>query len=76
MSPRRTGTLCGNVVEYFAMPPSSDPRAPRPRPRRDPFHVPHRKNAAEWVMWLALLPLVPLAHLIERVRGSGERKHG
>ena len=28
----------------------------------------HRNNAAEWVMWAALLPLVPVAWLIERVR--------
>jgi hypothetical protein len=28
----------------------------------------HRKNAAEWIMWVALLPLVPVAWMIERVR--------
>ena len=32
-----------------------------------PAVVPHRKNAAEWVMWLALLPLVPIAWLIDRI---------
>jgi hypothetical protein len=26
----------------------------------------HRNNAAEWVIWAALLPLVPVAWLIER----------
>jgi hypothetical protein len=43
------------------------------RDRRDLYHVPHRKNAAEWVMWFALLPLVPLAHVLERLRNSSER---
>jgi hypothetical protein len=28
----------------------------------------HRKNAAEWVMWAALLLFVPVAWLIERCR--------
>jgi hypothetical protein len=28
----------------------------------------HRNNAAEWVMWAALLPLLPLARVIERMR--------
>jgi hypothetical protein len=28
----------------------------------------HRNNAAEWVMWAALLPLVPIAWAIERLR--------
>jgi hypothetical protein len=57
---------------------STPSASPTPRPR-DPYHVPHRKNAAEWVMWVALLPLVPLALLVERVRrraaGRGQR-HG
>jgi len=42
--------------------------SPEPLLARDPYHVPHRKNAAEWAMWVALLPLVPLAHLLERSR--------
>jgi len=37
--------------------------------QRDPYFVPHRKNAAEWVMWAAVIPLVAAARLIERVRG-------
>ena len=32
----------------------------------DPFAIPHRKNAAEWLLWLMLLPLVPIARLIDR----------
>jgi hypothetical protein len=36
----------------------------------------HRKNAAEWVMWTALLPLVPFAWLIERWRERKETRHG
>ena len=28
----------------------------------------HRNNAAEWVIWTALLPLVPIAWMIEKVR--------
>jgi hypothetical protein len=28
----------------------------------------HRKNAAEWAMYVALLPLVPIAWILERVR--------
>ena len=52
------------------------PAAP-PAPLPDPYHVPHRKNAAEWVMWLALRPLVPIARLIERVRRPAkETPHG
>ena len=32
---------------------------------------------AEWVMWLALRPLVPLARLVERIRAAGrEGGHG
>jgi hypothetical protein len=27
----------------------------------------HRKNAAEWVMYVALLPLVPIAALVRRI---------
>ena len=42
----------------------------------DPYHVPHRKNAAEWVMWLALRPFVPVARLIERVRTIRGPRHG
>jgi hypothetical protein len=30
--------------------------------------VHHRKNAAEWVMYAALLPLVPLAWLLDRLK--------
>ena len=30
----------------------------------------HRNNAAEWLMWAALLPLVPIAWLIEKLRRS------
>jgi hypothetical protein len=55
------------------MPTSRDDH---PRASRDPYHVPHRKNAAEWVMWLALLPLVPIAHLLARVRNTREHRHG
>jgi hypothetical protein len=53
--------------------------APDPRARaapRDPYHVPHRKNAAEWVMWLALRPLVPVVRLIGRLRTRKEHRHG
>ena len=42
----------------------------------DPYHIPHRKNAAEWVMWVALRPLVPVARLVERVRSAKEGRHG
>jgi hypothetical protein len=41
---------------------------PAPGPKTDPYHVPHRKNAAEWVMWFCLLPLVPVARAIEALR--------
>jgi hypothetical protein len=43
---------------------------------RDPYHIPHRKNAAEWMMWAVLLPLVPFAHLLERLHGARGRRHG
>lgn len=29
----------------------------------------HRKNAAEWVMWALLVPLVPIAWAIEKFKG-------
>ena len=32
----------------------------------------HRKNAAEWVMWAVLLPLVPVMWAIERLRRARE----
>ena len=41
-----------------------------------PAVVPHRKNAAEWVMWIALRPLVPVARLIERLRARKDHRHG
>ena len=28
----------------------------------------HRKNAAEWVMYVALLPVVPIVWIVQRVR--------
>ena len=28
----------------------------------------HRNNAAEWVMWAVLLPLVPVAWVIQKIR--------
>lgn len=28
----------------------------------------HRKNAAEWILWTLLLPLVPIVWTIERWR--------
>jgi len=34
----------------------------------------HRNNAAEWVMWAALLPLVPVAWVIERIRERQTRR--
>jgi hypothetical protein len=43
------------------------------RSSADPYHVPHRKNAAEWVMWFALLPFVPVARLIERIQRARRR---
>jgi hypothetical protein len=46
------------------------------RASRDPYHIPHRKNAAEWMMWVALLPLVPIAIVIERLRKRGGPRHG
>jgi len=36
---------------------------------RDPYFVRHRKNALEWVMWAAVIPLVTAARLIDRLRG-------
>jgi hypothetical protein len=45
-------------------------------PPRDRYYIPHRKNAAEWVMWVALLPLVPFAHLLERLRSARGQRHG
>lgn len=30
------------------------------------FEVQHRKNAAEWLLWMMLLPLVPVVWLIDR----------
>ena len=30
--------------------------------------VPHRKNAAEWVMWLFLLPFIPIVILVDKIR--------
>jgi hypothetical protein len=53
------------------------PTTPRDhRAAADPYHIPHRKNAAEWVMWAVLLPLVPFAHLVERLRSGRGRRHG
>ena len=65
------------VVRCSAMSSSADPD-PRAAaaPPRDPYHVAHRKNAAEWVMRLALRPLVPVARLIERIRTIKEQRHG
>jgi hypothetical protein len=61
------------MVRYRAMPttPPCEPRAPR-----DTDPVPHRKNAAEWIMWCALRPLVPVVRLVERIRSARERRHG
>jgi hypothetical protein len=33
----------------------------------------HRNNLAEWVMFIALLPLVPVAWLFERLRPRNDR---
>lgn len=30
--------------------------------------IPHRKNLAEWVMYLVLLPFVPFAWLLDRLK--------
>lgn len=35
----------------------------------------HRKNAAEWMMWACLLPLVAIVRLFELVR-HGDNGHG
>ena len=35
----------------------------------------HRKNAAEWVMWAALVPFVPIAWAWEKLKARGN-KHG
>ena len=34
----------------------------------------HRNNAAEWVMWVCLLPALGVAWVIERVRNVVARK--
>jgi hypothetical protein len=34
----------------------------------------HRNNAAEWVMWAVLVPLVPIAWIIEKLKSRG--RHG
>ena len=34
------------------------------------MEIRHRKNAAEWVMYVALLPLVPFAWLLDRLAGK------
>jgi len=38
----------------------------------------HRNNAAEWILWAVLLPAVPVAWLIERMRNrrAGGDRHG
>ena len=41
---------------------------PHPDLKPDPFRVPHRKNAAEWLMYLLLLPFVPILWMRERLR--------
>jgi hypothetical protein len=28
----------------------------------------HRKNAVEWILWTLLLPLVPMAWMMQRVK--------
>ncbi len=33
-------------------------------PQDELRRIPHRKNAAEWTMWLLLLPFVPIAWLL------------
>ncbi len=42
---------------------------PQPELEHDRYHVPHRKNAVEWLMYLVLLPFVPIAWVRERRRG-------
>ena len=34
----------------------------------------HRNNAAEWVLWAALLPLVPVVWVIERLKSRTTRR--
>ena len=31
----------------------------------------HRKNAAEWLFWTLLLPIMPVAWLVERIKRRG-----
>jgi hypothetical protein len=38
--------------------------------RREAARLLHRKNAAEWLLWALLLPLVPVAWWIERSRSK------
>ena len=42
---------------------------PQPGVKPDPYRVPHRKNAAEWLIYVMLLPFVPIAWVRQRRRG-------
>jgi hypothetical protein len=36
--------------------------------RDDPYAIPHRKNAAEWIIYTCLLPIAVAMRLVERIK--------
>ena len=41
---------------------------PQPQLQKDLYRVPHRKNAAEWLLYVVLLPMVPILWVVERAK--------
>jgi hypothetical protein len=37
---------------------------------QDQQNIPHRKNAAEWLMWLALYPFACVMRAAARIKGG------
>ncbi|HEV2292644.1 MAG TPA: hypothetical protein VGR35_02240 [Tepidisphaeraceae bacterium] len=41
---------------------------PQPELQKDRYGVAHRKNAVEWLLYVVLLPFVPIVWALERVK--------